>query len=225
MYAYVYDIITSGLEEHTQAVTSDISKELHLNHTMLVHGPSGTTNMIGRMILGGIDGIMIYESVDYFTPIFDDYGLQIATSVNATGTSSLRPHDSIDLLSSEGHAHYIRAVGKLHWQSPTRPGLNIAIKELALRLIAPTTHNEKRLNHLLSTYEELSNTRTAYILTTLCRHMTKSSSFRYSHMQIGLVVRLHERTPQVSSCKSYTAQHITTQTYSPFSIQAQDNQS
>ena len=73
----------------------DISKSLLLQHTGQLHDTSDTINMIGRMLQRSSDGIMIYESVDYYVPIFEDYGLQRANSVNAPRTSSLRPDDSV----------------------------------------------------------------------------------------------------------------------------------
>ena len=75
--------------------------------------------------------------------------LQRASFVDAPCTSSLRPDDSVELLSSEDHSKYRRTVGKLQWQSPIRPDISYAIKELARHLSAPTTHNEKCLKHLL----------------------------------------------------------------------------
>ena len=71
----------------------DISKELLLNHSGQLHEPGDTVNMLGRMLHRISDGVMIYESVDYYMPIFEDYGIQIASSVSAPGTSSLRPDD------------------------------------------------------------------------------------------------------------------------------------
>ena len=101
------------------------------------------------MLQRSSDGIMIYKAAEYYTPIFEDSGLQTANSVNAPGTSSLRPDDSVELLNSEDHSTYRRTVGKLRWQSPIRPDISYAIKELAHRLSAPATNNEKCLKHLL----------------------------------------------------------------------------
>ena len=117
--------------------------------TRQIHEPGNAVNMLGSMLQRSSDGIMIYESADYDTPIFEGYGLHIANSVNAPRTSSLRPDDSVELLSSQDQSTYRRTAGKQLWQSPIRPYISCAIKELACHLSAPTTHNGKCLTHLL----------------------------------------------------------------------------
>ena len=120
----------------------DISKDLLLKHTGQLHDTGDTVNMLGMMLQRRSDGIMIYESAEYYTPIVQDNGLHKANSVNAPGTSTPRPDDSVELLSSDGHSKYRRTVGKLQWQSPIRPDISYATKELARHLTAPTTRNE-----------------------------------------------------------------------------------
>ena len=99
MYAYVYDLLTVAVEGHIQDVMSDISNGLFVTHSGQLHEPGGTVSMLGMMLQRSIDGTMIYEVVDYYIPTFEDYGLQRANSVNAPGTSSLRPDVSVELLS------------------------------------------------------------------------------------------------------------------------------
>ena len=65
---YVDDLLTVGVEEHMQDVMSDISKELLLKYTGQLHDASDTVKMLGRMLQRSSDVIMIYESLDYYTP-------------------------------------------------------------------------------------------------------------------------------------------------------------
>ena len=51
---------------------SDISNGLLLMHTGQLHDTGDTVTMLGGMQQSSNDGIMIYESADYYTPIFED---------------------------------------------------------------------------------------------------------------------------------------------------------
>ena len=48
---------------------SDITKELLLNRRGQLHGTGDTVNMHGIMLQRSSDGIMIYESADYYIPV------------------------------------------------------------------------------------------------------------------------------------------------------------
>ena len=105
MCAYVYELTTVCVEEHI--------------HEAMIDTPPPPPH-----------GVMIYEPSDYYTTIIEDYGLHRAYSVNAPCTSSLRPDGYVDLLSSEDHSKYRRAVGMIQWQSPIRPDISYAIKRV-----------------------------------------------------------------------------------------------
>ena len=100
-YAYVDDLLTVGVEEHLHKVMADTSRELLLKRTGPLHDTGDTVNMLGRTLQRNTNGILAYESPDYYTPIFEERGLQRANSVSAPSTSSLRADDSVELLSTK----------------------------------------------------------------------------------------------------------------------------
>ena len=140
---------------------SDISKELLSRHTGPLHHARGTVKMLGRMLQRSSDGIMIYESAEYYTSIFEDYGLQKANSVNAPGTSSLRPNDSVELLSSEGHS--ITDAQLVSYKGNRRCGQISATPLKCLRVTeAHQLHTTRRASNTDSgIYGELSTTSTS----------------------------------------------------------------
>ena len=67
-----------------------------------------------------------------------------------SGSASLRrPDDGEELLDSEEHRWYRRAVGKLQWEVPIRPDIAYATKELARFLQSQRTEDLARLKHVL----------------------------------------------------------------------------
>ena len=52
-------------------------------------------------------------------------------------------------LSTDEHAAFRKAVGKLQWMTYTRSDISYATKELARSLTAPTTADQQKLKHLL----------------------------------------------------------------------------
>ena len=66
------------------------------------------------------------------------------------GTASLKAADEHEAeLDTQARKTYQRMVGKLQWLKYTRPDISYATKELARALNKPTTHDQKKLKHLI----------------------------------------------------------------------------
>ena len=77
-----------------------ISKYLLLTQAGHYHDTIDAVNMLWGMRQRSSDGVVIYESLGYYTPMCEGVGLHIANSVIAPYTALLRPYDSVELLSS-----------------------------------------------------------------------------------------------------------------------------
>ena len=100
IYAYVDDLLVTGREDHITVTMDQLSQELLLKHTGQLQNPGDNIRLLGRTLQRTTDGIHIFETPDYYEKIFEEYNLQNSRSVNAPGISSLKPDESVELLST-----------------------------------------------------------------------------------------------------------------------------
>ena len=148
--AYVDDLLFLGEEETVNKIFKAIQQQLLLRPTGTL-SPGNTVAFLGRNITNRGDHYEISLSDEYVTTLLTETKLQDSKAAPAPGTSALKAatadHDQV--LSTEEHSQYRRAVGKLQWMTYTRPDISYATKELARALQQPTTADQQKLKHLL----------------------------------------------------------------------------
>ena len=149
-FVYVDDLMFLGEENIVNKIFEAIRQQLLLRPTGTL-SPGNTVAFLGRNITNRGDHYEISLNEEYTTTLLKETNLQDSKPAPAPGTSALKTAtaDHDQPLSTEEHAQYRRAVGKLQWMTYTRPDISYATKELARALQQPTTADQQKLKHLL----------------------------------------------------------------------------
>ena len=147
---YVDDLLFLGEEQTVNKLFKAIQQQLLLRPTGTL-STGNTVAFLGRNITNRGDYYEISLADEYVTTLLTETNLQDSKPAPAPGTSALKTAtaDHDQPLSTEEHAQYRRAVGKLQWMTYTRPDISYATKELARALQQPTTADQQKLKHLL----------------------------------------------------------------------------
>ena len=147
---YVDDLLFLGEEQTVNKLFKAIQQQLLLRPTGTL-STGNTVAFLGRNITNRGDYYEISLADEYVTTLLKETNLQDSKPAPAPGTSALKTAtaDHDQPLSTEEHAQYRRAVGKLQWMTYTRPDISYATKELARALQQPTTADQQKLKHLL----------------------------------------------------------------------------
>ena len=147
---YVDDLLFLGEEQTVNKLFKAIQQQLLLRPTGTL-STGNTVAFLGRNITNRGDYYEISLADEYVTTLWKETNLQDSKPAPAPGTSALKTAtaDHDQPLSTEEHAQYRRAVGKLQWMTYTRPDISYATKELARALQQPTTADQQKLKHLL----------------------------------------------------------------------------
>ena len=148
--AYVDNLLFLGEEQIVNKLFKEIQQHLLLRPTGTL-SPGNTVAFFGRNIINIEDHNEVSLADDYVITLLAETNLQDSKPAPAPGISALKTAtaDQEPALSTEEHAQYRRAVGKLQWLTYTRPDSSYSTKELARALQQPTTADQQQLKHLL----------------------------------------------------------------------------
>ena len=148
---YVDDLLFLGQQPTVDKLFTQIQQHLLLRPTGTLT-PGNTVSFLGRNITNKGNYYEISLPEEYTTRLLEENNMSTCNPASAPGTASLKSAATADheqLLSTEEHAAFRRAVGKLQWMTYTRPDISYSTKELARALQAPTTSDQQKLKHLL----------------------------------------------------------------------------
>ena len=130
--AYVHDLLFLGEKRIVNKLFKEIQKHLLLRPTGTLP-PGNTVAFLGRNIVNRGDYYEVSLADGYVTTLLAETNLQDSKPAPAPGTSALKnpTADQEQVLSTEEHAQYRRAVGKLHRVTYIRPDISYATKESA----------------------------------------------------------------------------------------------
>ena len=148
---YVDDLLLLGQQQTVDNIFNQIQQHLLLRPTGTLHF-GNTVSFLGRNITNRGDHFEISLSNDCIDKLPADNNMSTCNPAAAPGTASLKSTATAEHeqpLSTDEHAAFRKAVGKLQWMTYTRSDISYATKELARSLTAPTTADQQKLKHLL----------------------------------------------------------------------------
>ena len=108
----------------TSRVTASLQKQFLTKSAGSLDEGGVTVKFLWRVLAKHGVGFRIQELPSYFEDLLKETHLQKSTSSAVTGTARApSTHEDEEALSADLHGMYRRAVGKLQWQAPIRPGL------------------------------------------------------------------------------------------------------
>ena len=145
---YVDDLLFLGNHQEVNK-TFQIQQHVLLRPTGTL-GVGQTIQFLGRDIHNGGDYYELSLKPEYITTLLKETKMEASNPATAPGTATLKQSANDEApLDKQEHADYRRAVGKLQWQTYTRPDISFATKELARDLQQPTQQSLRKLKHLL----------------------------------------------------------------------------
>ena len=143
---YVDDLLFLGPQQTVDHIFNTIQQHLLLRPTGdLTMGQK--VSFLGRSIQHLGTHFEISLADEYLSTILQEMNM---TDCNPAATPSLKATSEHETdLDNDERKTYRRMVGKLQWLTYTRPDICYATKELARSLNKPTTHDLKKLKHLI----------------------------------------------------------------------------
>ena len=148
---YVDGLLLLGQQQTVHNIFNQIQQHLLLRPTGTLHF-GNAVSFLGRNITNRGDHFEISLSNDCIDKLPADNNMSTCNPAAAPGIASLKSTATAEHeqpLSTDEHAAFRKAVGKLQWMTYTRSDISYATKELARSLTAPTTADQQKLKHLL----------------------------------------------------------------------------